>query len=137
MSTKSTIFLTSDNEHCYIEHTGMSDEKGNWISDTIVLEMSKKHTDLLANDDDDITVEILPNNELYDIFKNLSPKIIAVKDKFEKLGLLIDSLDNLAHALKLPLTPQLHVEQMGIHLPEKVKELKEIYVEITGENPWE
>lgn len=60
-----------------------------------------------------------------------------MEDKFEKLGLLIDSLDNLAHALELPLSPQMHVEQIGNALPEKVKELKEVYVEITGENPWE
>lgn len=60
-----------------------------------------------------------------------------MEDKLEKLGLLIDSLDNLAHALKLALPPQVHVEQIGVALPEKVKELKEVFVEITGENPWD
>lgn len=59
-----------------------------------------------------------------------------MEDKFEILGLLIDELDNLAHALKLPLPPQMHIEQIGIALPEKVKKLKEVYVEITGDNPW-
>ncbi len=59
-----------------------------------------------------------------------------MEDKFEKLGLLIDSLDNLAHSLELPLPPQMHIEQMSKLLPEKVKELKEVFVEITGENPW-
>lgn len=53
------------------------------------------------------------------------------------LGQLIDSLDSLAHALKMPLPPQMHVEQLGIALPEKVKRLKEVFVEITGENPWD
>ena len=59
--------------------------------------------------------------------------------KMEKktLGQLIDSLDSLAHALKMPLPPQMHVEQLGIALPEKVKRLKEVFVEITGENPWD
>ncbi len=57
-------------------------------------------------------------------------------DKFEKLGQLIDSIDNLAHALNFPLPPQMHVEQMKLLLPDKIKELKEIFVEITGENPW-
>ncbi len=60
-----------------------------------------------------------------------------MEDKFETLGLLIDELDNLAHALKLPLPPQMHIEQIGTALPEKVKKLKEVYVEITGENPWD
>jgi hypothetical protein len=63
--------------------------------------------------------------------------LFTMEDKFEKLGLLIDSLDNLAHALKLPLPPQMHVEQIGIALPEKVKKLKEVYVEITGKNLWD
>ena len=57
--------------------------------------------------------------------------------KMETLGQLIDSLDSLAHALKMPLPPQMHVEQLGIALPEKVKRLKEVFVEITGENPWD
>ena len=63
--------------------------------------------------------------------------LITMEDKFETLGQLIDSLDNLAHALKMPLPPQMHVEQLGIALPEKVKQLKEVFVEITGENPWD
>ena len=60
-----------------------------------------------------------------------------MEDNFEKLGILIDELDNLAHALKLPLSPHIHVEQIGIALPDKVKRLKEIYIEITGDNPWD
>ncbi len=60
-----------------------------------------------------------------------------MEDKFETLGQLIDSLDNLAHALKMPLPPQMHVEQLSVALPKKVKQLKEVFVEITGENPWD
>jgi hypothetical protein len=60
-----------------------------------------------------------------------------MEEKFEILGQLIDSLDNLSHALKLPLPPEMHVEQISIALPEKVKELKEVFAEITGENPWD
>lgn len=59
-----------------------------------------------------------------------------IKDKFEALGVLIDEIDNLAHALKLPLPAEMHVEQIRIALPAKVKKIKEIYVEITDENPW-
>lgn len=58
-------------------------------------------------------------------------------DKFENFGLLIDELDNLAHALQIPLPPQMHVEQLKELLPEKVAKLKALYIEITGQNPWE
>jgi hypothetical protein len=60
-----------------------------------------------------------------------------MEDKFEALGQLIDSLDNLAYALNIPLPPQMHVERLGISLPEKVRQLKEVFVEITGNNPWD
>jgi hypothetical protein len=60
-----------------------------------------------------------------------------MEDKFEKLGQLIDSLDNLAHALRLPMDPKIHVEQLKSHLPSKGREFKEVFVEITGDNPWD
>lgn len=55
----------------------------------------------------------------------------------EKLGELINSLDNLAHALKMNIPESIHVQAMRKLLPEKVKEFKEVYIELTGENPWE
>jgi hypothetical protein len=60
-----------------------------------------------------------------------------MEQKFETLGQLIDEVDNLAHAVQLPIPPQLHVDSLKTLLPEKVKKLKESFVEITGENPWE
>lgn len=60
-----------------------------------------------------------------------------MEEKFEKLGLLIDELDNFVHALGLLLPPKMHVEQLKISLPKTVEKLKGVYVEITGENPWE
>ncbi len=57
-------------------------------------------------------------------------------DQIEKLGLIIDGIDNLSHALKIPLPPAMHVEQLSKALPEKVQELKDVFIEITGENPW-
>jgi hypothetical protein len=75
MSTKSTIFLTSDNEHCYSECASPHfDENKNFIGDSIILEMSKTHTDLITNDNEDIIVEIKPGNELYQIFSDLKRK---------------------------------------------------------------
>ena len=75
MSTKSTIFLTGNNEHCYSDCSlPHFDDNENFIGDSIILEMSKKHTDLLLNDDEDIIVEIKPSNELYQIFSDLKDK---------------------------------------------------------------
>lgn len=59
------------------------------------------------------------------------------EDQKEKLGQLIDSLDNLAHALQIPMPPQMHVDALRSALPGKVEEFKAIYQEIAGENPWE
>jgi hypothetical protein len=60
-----------------------------------------------------------------------------MEEKFETLGQLIDSIDNLAHALTIPMPAQFHVDSLKSLLPEKVAELKKVYIEITGENPWE
>ena len=62
---------------------------------------------------------------------------LEMEDKFEKLGQLIDSIDSLAHGLNIPMPADFHIEKLKTILPEKVKELKELFIEITGENPWE
>lgn len=60
-----------------------------------------------------------------------------MNDKIEKLGRLIDELDNLAHALKIPFPADMHVSTLQAALPEKVKKFKAAFVDLTGENPWE
>lgn len=60
-----------------------------------------------------------------------------MEDKFEKLGQLIDSIDSLAHGLNLPMSAEFHLEQLKKILPQKVEALKESFVELSGENPWE
>lgn len=60
-----------------------------------------------------------------------------MEDKFEKLGQLIDSIDSLAYGLDIPMSAEFHMKQLKSILPEKVKELKESFIEITGENPWD
>lgn len=57
-------------------------------------------------------------------------------DKLEKLGRIIDGIDNLAHALQLPLPDNMHIECLRSSLPEKVEELKKVFIEISGNNPW-
>jgi hypothetical protein len=62
---------------------------------------------------------------------------IVSEEAFEKFGEIIDEIDNLAHALTLPLPLDIHHQQMTLALPQIVKSLKEVFVEITGENPWD
>jgi hypothetical protein len=49
----------------------------------------------------------------------------------------IDRVDNLIGSLELPIPPSMHVEQLKKILPEVVAELKDGFVGVTGENPWE
>ena len=60
-----------------------------------------------------------------------------MSDPFEKLGTLIDDIESLSFGLQLNMSAEFHVEQLKKILPTKVEELKETYVEITGDNPWE
>lgn len=59
-----------------------------------------------------------------------------MENKYEELVQIINSLDNLTHAIQLPLPDSMHVEVLRESLPEKVNELKKTFEEITGENPW-
>ena len=60
MSTKATIFLTEDNEHCYEEV----------IDDTIIMEFSKDNIKIICDDQLDLIIEIKKGSELYKLIKN-------------------------------------------------------------------
>jgi hypothetical protein len=60
-----------------------------------------------------------------------------MEDPNDSLGRAIDKIDNLAHALILPMPPDFHVKAMKEALPYAVAELKRCFVLVTGENPWE
>lgn len=57
----------------------------------------------------------------------------------EELGQAIDSLENLATALvNMTMIPdRIHVESLRSGLPDLVVKMKEAFVKVTGENPWE
>ena len=79
MSSKSSIFLTEDNEHCYYECNEPHYCKKpyipeNFIGDTIVLEMSKKNIKVICNDNEDLIIEILPGSELYKMIERMIDK---------------------------------------------------------------
>jgi hypothetical protein len=56
---------------------------------------------------------------------------------YEEFGTVIDELENLSAGLSIPLPAEMHIEQLKKLLPEKVEKLKKIFLQITGENPWE
>jgi hypothetical protein len=59
-------------------------------------------------------------------------------DPTQTLGQAIDSVDALAHVLKLQELPDaLHVERLRVALPEAVQKLKDAYVRLFNVNPWE
>lgn len=66
MSTKSTIFLTKDNEHCYYEHSEHHFKGDEMIGDSIVLAISKENIEILCNDKWDLVIEFKnPESEIY------------------------------------------------------------------------
>jgi len=70
MSSKSSLFLTADNEHCYEEcnsphYKDNECKRESFEGYTIVLELSKKNIDIVTNDEDDLILEIKPGSELY------------------------------------------------------------------------
>lgn len=72
MSTKSTIFLTQDNEHCYDDCSDPNyDINKIFLGNTITIEFDKKNINIVCNDEDDLIIEIKPNCELYDIINSI------------------------------------------------------------------
>lgn len=55
----------------------------------------------------------------------------------EAVGRVADKLDSLVHAAKMGLPSDLHLQAMREALPETVQQLRQAYVGITGQNPWE
>ena len=58
-------------------------------------------------------------------------------EQLEKLGKLIDRIDNVTHAGMIPMPDKLRLQAIGEFLPELHSELKSLYVEIAGDDPWD
>lgn len=54
----------------------------------------------------------------------------------EKLGQAIDRIENILYASQIPMPAEFHLNQIQEILPEIITELKEGFIEVTGENPW-
>lgn len=71
MSTKSTIYLTEDNEHGYYEMLNPAYKNNRYIGNSIIIEFKKKNIKILDNDDEDLEIEIYPGSEIYEIVKKM------------------------------------------------------------------
>lgn len=73
MSTKSTIYLTHDNEHCYDDCVDYIKDKNNKLHNKITIEFDKRNIEIVCNDESDLIIEITnPDSDLYKLFNNLS-----------------------------------------------------------------
>jgi hypothetical protein len=62
----------------------------------------------------------------------------ASSDVMERIGELADTADNFWHASRLPtLDPAIHAAALSEGLKTLRDELRAIFTEVTGHNPWE
>lgn len=60
----------------------------------------------------------------------------VTEEQLDKLGRLVDRIDNLIHAGMLPISDALRGKALQESLPDVHSELKALYVEIAGDDPW-
>ena len=72
MSTKNSLFLTQDNEHCYSDCSEPKYKDNIWVGDNIILEMDKRNVELITDDKDDLIVRIFPGSELYKMIERMN-----------------------------------------------------------------
>lgn len=60
----------------------------------------------------------------------------ASSDVMDRIGRLADKADNFAHAGTLPLPARVHAEALRLGMEDIREELRAIFTDVTGENPW-
>jgi len=58
-------------------------------------------------------------------------------DQLERISELVDKASNCIAATQLRVRPEIHVEGLRGGLQEIEQALRELYIEISGENPWD
>lgn len=72
MSTRSTLFLTRDNEHCYYETSSpYKNEKGEFIGWDIHLEIDSKNLVHAESDDESTYIVVKPGSEIYKLIERM------------------------------------------------------------------
>lgn len=75
MSTKATIFLTGDNEHCYTDCSEPVIKDGKYIGNQITIEFDAKNAAIAGVDTDSFCIVLTdPESEIY-------KKILSLQEK--------------------------------------------------------
>jgi hypothetical protein len=69
MSTKSTIFLTNEDEHCYDDCSEQHHEDGKFLGNTIYMEINKSNGEVVWENEESFTVKF--NNPKSEIYNNI------------------------------------------------------------------
>lgn len=73
----------------------------------------------------------------YETLLRAADSLVMPPQSIETLGEVIDDMENVIGALKLPMPPDVHVEQCKAILPRFVKRLREVYKDAAGDDPWD
>lgn len=66
----------------------------------------------------------------------MATKIKITVEQLDCLGKISDSADNFHHASQLNLKAALHAEQLSKGMLNIRDQIRKLYVEVSGENPW-
>jgi hypothetical protein len=58
-------------------------------------------------------------------------------EQLEVIGEMVDKASNLAAASKMKVSPHIHIEGMRGGLEDIEKVLRELYIAVSGDNPWD
>ncbi len=71
MSTKSTVFLTRYNEHCYTDCAMPREVDGKYVGDDLTLEIDKESMADLRIYEDSIVIDIKAGTHIWKVLKQL------------------------------------------------------------------
>jgi hypothetical protein len=72
MSTKATIFLTTDNEHCYEDCSEKVKGRNGTVNDAIYIEFDKANMEVIVDDKTDLIIRLTdPDSPIYKLIKSL------------------------------------------------------------------
>ena len=66
----------------------------------------------------------------------MATKIKITADQLDSLGKISDTADNFSHASQLHLPAALHAELLSKGMVNIRDQIRKLYVEVSGENPW-
>lgn len=101
MSTRSTIFLTVENEHWYRDCSYENDKDGNVITDFLDLEFLNKNAEIAYQDEDSFMVRVYPGTNLYkNILNSKEDRNVFVVEAEGKFIDVINDMNVLYDVLK-------------------------------------